>query len=52
MLIDSNIGGGAMALFSLDPAIVSEDSEDNGQVLNPELDMYNPKNGLNPKGSK
>jgi pimeloyl-ACP methyl ester carboxylesterase len=49
MLIDSNIGGGAMALFSLDPAIVSED---NGQVLNPELDMYNPKNGFNPKGSK
>jgi pimeloyl-ACP methyl ester carboxylesterase len=49
MLIDSNIGGGAMALFSLDPAIVSED---NGQVLNPDLDMYNPKNGFNPKGSK
>ena len=48
MLIDSNIGGGAMALFSLDPAVVSED---NGQVLNPDLDMYNPKNGFNPKGS-
>jgi pimeloyl-ACP methyl ester carboxylesterase len=48
MLIDSNIGGGAMPLFSLDPAIVSEE---NGQVLNPDLDMYNPKNGFNPKGS-
>ena len=48
MLIDSNFSGGAMALFSLDPAIVSEDS---GQVLNPDLDMYNPENGYNPKGS-
>jgi hypothetical protein len=48
MLIDANISGGAMALFSLDPAIVSED---NGQVLNPDLDMYNPKNGFNPNGS-
>jgi pimeloyl-ACP methyl ester carboxylesterase len=48
MLIDSNISGSAMALFSLDPAIVSED---NGQVLNPDLDMYNPQNGFNPKGS-
>jgi hypothetical protein len=48
MLIDANISGGAMALFSLDPAIVSED---NGQVLNSDLDMYNPKNGFNPKGS-
>jgi hypothetical protein len=46
MLIDSNIGGGARALFSLDPAIVSED---NGQVLNPELDMYNPRMDSTPK---
>ena len=48
MLIDANIGGGAMPLFSMDPAIVSED---NGQALNPDLDMYNPKNGFKPKGS-
>lgn len=48
MLIDSTFGTAGMALFSLDPAVISED---NGQVLNPELDMYNPKNGFNPKGS-
>ncbi len=48
MLIDANIGGGAMPLFSLDPAVVSED---NGQALNPALDMYNPENGFDPKGS-
>jgi hypothetical protein len=48
MLIDSTFGTAGMALFSLDPAVVSED---NGQVLNPDLDMYNPQNGFNPKGS-
>jgi pimeloyl-ACP methyl ester carboxylesterase len=48
MLIDSNFSGGAMALFSVDPAIVSENS---GQVLDPDLDMYNPENGYNPNGS-
>jgi len=34
-----------MTLLSLDPAVVSEV---NAQVLNPGLDMYNPKNGFNP----
>ena len=48
MLIDSTFGTAGMTLFSLDPAVVSEE---NGQVLNPELDMYNPKNGFNPRGS-
>jgi hypothetical protein len=48
MLVDSNWGHGAMMLFSIDPAVVSED---NAHALNPELDLYNPKNGFNPKGS-
>jgi hypothetical protein len=48
MLIDSVLGGPVSTLISLDPAVVEED---NGQSLNPELDMYNPKNGFNPKGS-
>ena len=46
MLVDSNWGQGAMMLFSLDPAVVSED---NGLLLNPELDLFNPRNGFNPK---
>jgi hypothetical protein len=48
MLIDSNWGHGAMMLFSIDPAVVSEE---NAQALNPDLDLYNPRNGFNPKGS-
>jgi pimeloyl-ACP methyl ester carboxylesterase len=48
MLIDANISGAAMSLFSLDPAILSEES---GQVLDPALDMYNPQNGFSPNGS-
>jgi pimeloyl-ACP methyl ester carboxylesterase len=48
MLIDSTFGEAGMTLISLDPAVVSED---NGRVLDSELDMYNPKNGFNPKGS-
>jgi hypothetical protein len=49
MLIDSNFGPGAMMLFSIDPAVVSEE---NAQVINPELDLYNPKNGFNPTAPK
>jgi hypothetical protein len=45
MLLDSTIGTGGMTLLSLDPAVVSEV---NAQLLNPTLDMYNPKNGFNP----
>jgi pimeloyl-ACP methyl ester carboxylesterase len=48
MLIDSNWGHGAMMLFSIDPAVVGEE---NGQLLNPELDLFNPRNGFRPKGS-
>jgi hypothetical protein len=48
MLVDSNWGHGAMMLFSLDPAVVGEDG---GQALNPELDLFNPRNGFNPGGS-
>jgi hypothetical protein len=47
MLVDSNWGEGAMMLFSIDPAVTSED---NGQKINPELDLFNPKNGFDPKG--
>ena len=36
MLLDSNFGPGAMMLFSIDPAV---GSEENAQVLNPELDV-------------
>jgi hypothetical protein len=35
-------------LFSLDPALVDDDS---GLPLIPELDIYNPKNGFDPKGA-
>jgi pimeloyl-ACP methyl ester carboxylesterase len=47
MLVDSNWGLSTMMLFSLDPAVV-----ENSQALNPELDLFNPKNGFDPKGSK
>jgi hypothetical protein len=49
MLIDSNWGHGAMMLLSIDPAVVSEE---NAQEVNSELDLYNPKNGFDPKGAK
>ncbi len=47
MMIDSNWGLAAMTLFAIDPAVVSNDS---GQTLNPELDMFNPKNGFKSTG--
>jgi hypothetical protein len=46
MLIDSTLGTPGTTLFSLDPAVADDDS---GQPLIPELDIYNPKNGFNPK---
>jgi hypothetical protein len=49
ILLDSILGQGVITLLSLDPAVVSEE---NAQVLNPALDMYNLKNGFNPTGSK
>ncbi|GLK43884.1 MULTISPECIES: hypothetical protein [Novosphingobium] len=48
MLIDSNWGLGAMTLFSIDPAVKTEDS---GTALDPALDMYNPANGFRASGS-
>jgi hypothetical protein len=48
MLLDSNYGNGAMTLLSLDPAVTSEDS---GKNLDPQLNLFDPANGYNPKGS-
>lgn len=48
MLLDSNWGNGAMALFSIDPAVVDES---NGQDLDPELNLFNPDNGFTAGGS-
>jgi hypothetical protein len=48
VLPDSNWGNAEMMLFSVDPAVVSETD---GMTLNPELDMYNPRNGFNAAGS-
>ncbi len=48
LLIDSNWGNGAMRLFSLNPAIISED---NGTQIDPSLDLFNPENGFSPDGS-
>jgi hypothetical protein len=49
MLVDTNWGLGAMMLFSVDPAV---SSEENGRALNPALDLFNPQNGFNSTGSK
>ena len=48
MLLDSNYGNGVMTLFSLDPAVVSED---NGMNLNPEFDLFDPAHGYRPAGA-
>jgi hypothetical protein len=48
ILADSNWGNAEMALFSVDPAVVSND---NGMTVNPDLDLWNPKNGFDPAGS-
>ena len=48
MLVDPNWGNGAVALFSLDPAVVEEG---NPRKLDPELDLFNPANGFAPGGS-
>jgi hypothetical protein len=36
---DSNWGNAEMALFSIDPAVVANDS---GMTVNPDLDLWNP----------
>ena len=48
MLIDAVLGAPVTTLISLDPAVVDEEG---GKALNPDLDIYNPKNGFDPKGS-
>ena len=48
MLLDPNWGNGAMTLFSLDPAVVTEGDP---RHLDPELDLFNPANGSDPEGS-
>jgi pimeloyl-ACP methyl ester carboxylesterase len=48
MLLDSNFGIAAMALFSLDPAITDEGD---AQHLNEELNLWNPANGFRADGS-
>lgn len=48
MLVDSNYGLPTMMLFSVDPAVITEK---NAQTLNPDLDLFNPKNGFDPAGS-
>ena len=48
MLVDSNWGLAGMTLFSLDPSVTDES---NGHSRNPDLDLFNPKNGFNPSGS-
>jgi len=48
ILPDPNWGNGAMTLFSIDPAVVTEGD---GRKLDPELDLFNPANGFDPNGS-
>lgn len=48
MLVDPNWGNGAMTLFGLDPAVVTEGDP---RHLDPELDLFNPANGFDPEGS-
>lgn len=48
MLLDANWGNAAMQLFSLDPAVVSED---NGMELNPEYNLFEAANGFRKEGS-
>ena len=47
VLGDTNWGLAAITLIGIDPAV----DDDNGARINPDLDMYNPKNGYDPKGS-
>ncbi len=48
VLADSNWGNAAMALFSIDPAVIGNDS---GMTVRPELDLWNPRNGFDRAGS-
>lgn len=48
MLLDSNWGNAVMQLLSLDPAVEDENS---GMPINEELNLFNPANGFDEKGS-
>ena len=47
ILGDATWGVAVSVLYNMDPAV----SNDSGTKINPDLDMYNPKNGFNPNGS-
>ncbi len=49
MVMNANYGSAMMALFSIDPAVVDENS---GMNIDPALDLWNPANGFDPKGAK
>lgn len=49
MLLDSNWGNAAMQLFSLDPAVVSEQ---NGMSLDPAYNLFEEANGFRREGSR
>lgn len=49
MLLDSNWGNGAMRLFSLDPAVTDESD---GMQLDPDVNLFDPKNGFVKGGSQ
>ena len=48
MLLDANWGNAVMQLFSLDPALRSEE---NGREIDPALDLFSPANGFKKQGS-
>ena len=48
MFLDSNWGNGAMRVFSLDPAVTEDD---NGVTLDPELSLFEERNGFTPGGT-
>lgn len=48
MLFDANWGNAAMQLFSLEPAVIDEQS---GMKLDEALNLFNPANGFDPNGS-
>jgi hypothetical protein len=47
ILGDPTWGIAGSVMYNLDPSV----SNDNGTKINPDLDMFNPKNGFNPAGS-
>jgi hypothetical protein len=49
LLLDANWGMGTMMVFSIDPAVTDES---NGKSIDESLNLFNPKNGYKPEGSK